>query len=358
MQAHAPSPMGQPLGQSRPAPLEIVQQMGQGSPGEAASALRGVSDIHIKLNDLSQSLQFPGPVQLNPMLLPYAHKLAERCKSSSKKLDFSIAEDGHTWRARRDQFVVDGEWIRLRLIPSKPPTLMDLPSPLPPKIVQALLYPELTRGGLILVTGGPGCGKTTTASAIVVSRLRQFGGQAYTVEDPIEQNINGWQGKGYCSQTMVGDDNNWAEAMRGALRAQPAGTPTILFVGEIRDADAAKVALQAAGNGFLVIATAFASDIPSGVNHMMTLLRTGEASAAAAQSTSANLASLLRIVLFQTIDKGMFSAKLLLSPNASSSVANTVRSGNIVNLQNDINYQASILRNGGDLWQALPNVRS
>ena len=60
--------------------------------------------------------------------------------------------------------------------------------------------------------------------------------------------------------------------MIGALRSQPARTPSILFGGEIRNVRAAEVAVQAAVNGFLVIATGFATGIPSGLDALLKML--------------------------------------------------------------------------------------
>jgi twitching motility protein PilT len=202
-----------------------------------------------------------------------------------------------------------------------------------------LLSRSLLAGGLIYVCGAAGSGKTTTASATVVSRLREFGGVAYTIEDPPEMPLNGWHGEGYCSQTGVAGEqaSDWAESFRCALRSQPAATNQMLFVGEIRNADSAHAMLRAASNGFLVIATGFGSDVISAVDALQRL--TGDAMTGA-------LANMVRLVLYQRLVDGRLQSVALASEGSSSPVAARIRAGQLVHLASDIEYQQVLATRG------------
>ena len=228
--------------------------------------IRKLTDIAVRCDKLDESLMFPGPLKLSAHLFDYANQLSLRFKSINAE-DATLDVFGIFWRGHLDRNVVDGEWIRFRRMPETPPQLDTLPTRLPSNIESALTSGELSGGGIVLVVGGTGCGKTFTASATVRSRLLKFGGMAYTVEEPPEHPLNGWHDKGYCAQTWVKDNGPepWADALKGVLRSQPAATPTLLFLGEVREAAAACVAVRASGNGFLVLATAHASDIASGL---------------------------------------------------------------------------------------------
>jgi len=293
--------------------------------------LREFSDIHIKVGDLPQSLVYPGPRLAPAECLAQLAEVEQKCEQDCPLDDFTLSLGHITWRGRRDRLTVDGLWYRLRKMPEVAPSLDTLPSPLPTMAREMLLAPSLTSGGLIYLCGGAGSGKTTTASATVVSRLQKFGGIAYTIEDPPEMPLNGWHGEGYCSQTSVAGEtaSDWAESFRGALRSQPASTHQILFVGEIRNAESAIAMLRAASNGFLVIATGFGTDVVSAVDALAKL--TG--------ANAATFANMLRLVLHQRLCGGQMQISMLASPSSTSPVAARIRAGQYVHLANDIEHQ-------------------
>jgi len=109
---------------------------------------------------------------------------------------------------------------------------------------------------------------------VLVSRLLRYGGFAYTIEDPPEIiALNGRHGNGYCTQTRVYDGaSGWEDSIKEILRSQPVGTSLMLFIGEIRSAEAARMAIRAASNGFLVITTSFATDMIAGIDTFYQLL--------------------------------------------------------------------------------------
>src|SRR5438046_5451810 len=109
---------------------------------------------------------------------------------------------------------------------------------------------------MILVVGPTGSGKTTTLSsalkAVVSERTNII-----TIEDPIEYQIPG------VNQTQVNDKIKltFASALRSILRQDP----DVILVGEIRDAETAKIAMQAAQTGHLVLSTLHTDNAPSSV---------------------------------------------------------------------------------------------
>lgn len=300
-----------------------------------------LSDLHIKEKEPEKSIAYPGPRPVDASEMPLVLSLLELLKDGTR-LNFIIEKDGVFWRGRHDKQAVDGTWFRLRRMAEKTPHLNELPSPMPSIIKDILLSNSIGRGGLIHIAGGPGCGKTTTGSATIKSRLMESGGVAYTVENPPELPLNGWHGPGYCTQTWVaGDDGeDWEESMRGVLRSQPTGTKLMLYVGEVNDPATARAMLRAASNGFLVVSTGFGSDIISGIDTFFQLIGHEHAPAFAAA---------LRVIVYQTIQNGRFGVQVLTSEGPSSPVGNIIRSGHLAQLQNEINFQMNHVKAGRPL---------
>jgi general secretion pathway protein E len=109
------------------------------------------------------------------------------------------------------------------------------------------------RRGLFLLTGPTGSGKTTTLYAMI-ERLRGQALKILSIEDPIEYFFSD------VTQVQVNEDAGltFASALRSFLRQDP----DVILVGEIRDAETARIAVQAALTGHLVLATLHTSDAP------------------------------------------------------------------------------------------------
>jgi type IV pilus assembly protein PilB len=114
--------------------------------------------------------------------------------------------------------------------------------------------------GMILVVGPTGSGKSTTLSS-ALSSVKSEKTNIITIEDPIEYQIPG------VNQTQVNEKIKltFASALRSILRQDP----DVILVGEIRDADTAKIAMQAAQTGHLVLSTLHTDDAPSVVTRLM-----------------------------------------------------------------------------------------
>ena len=104
--------------------------------------------------------------------------------------------------------------------------------------------------GLVLVTGATGSGKTTTLAAVVDYINRSRAQHIVTIEDPIEY----LHADKRCivNQREIGvDTDSFGQALRRVLRQDP----DVILIGELRDAETAHVALQAAESGHLVLST-------------------------------------------------------------------------------------------------------
>jgi len=113
--------------------------------------------------------------------------------------------------------------------------------------------------GMILVVGPTGSGKSTTLSSALKS-VQSEKTNIITVEDPVEYQIPG------VNQTQINDKIKltFASALRSILRQDP----DVILVGEIRDAETAKIAMQAAQTGHLVLSTLHTDDAPSVVTRL------------------------------------------------------------------------------------------
>lgn len=300
----------------------------------------GITDLHLCASDgeAGESIVYPGPRRVTDVEAVICVELVERCLALNKR-DFMFKQGGAYFRGHRDDRTIGGLWFRLKLLPMSPPNLDILPSMLPQSVSATLMSDRIKRGGLILITGAPGAGKTTTASAVVVSRLTKFGGLAYTLEDPPEIPLDGWHGSGVCHQGQVLDsehDSGWSDGFRGILRSQPAGSTPMLLVGELREGAAVRASVRAAQNGFLVIATGFGTTLPESVRSLATLGADGGDASTVAFYES--LASTLKIVVYQRLFSGMVSASIL-AIDDKSTASGYVRTGRVEALESEVSYQ-------------------
>jgi twitching motility protein PilT len=118
--------------------------------------------------------------------------------------------------------------------------------------------------GLILVTGPTGSGKTTTLAAMIehVNHERQC--HIVTIEDPIEVLFR--DDVASVNQREVGNDTeDFASALRASLRQDP----DVILIGEMRDTETVRAALQAAETGHLVLSTLHTIDATETVNRIL-----------------------------------------------------------------------------------------
>ena len=114
--------------------------------------------------------------------------------------------------------------------------------------------------GVVLVTGPTGSGKTTTLYACL-GQINTPDKKIITVEDPVEYQMSG------INQVQVNKDVglDFAAALRSILRQ----APNIVMIGEIRDAETADIAMEAALTGHLVFSTLHTNDAPSAITRLL-----------------------------------------------------------------------------------------
>ncbi len=248
--------------------IEIVDALLQ------AAIDRGASDIHLEStkDGLRVRFRIDGILYDQEMLDPeLMHQVTSRIKVLAH-IDIAqkrIPQDG------KFQLLIDEQAIDLRV--STFPTLLGqkvVVRILDPSVntitVDSLgMSPELLEQfkamitqpqGFFLVTGPTGSGKTTTLYA-GLSCLHTPQKNIITLEDPIEYHIDG------ITQGHIHPEAGFTfeKGMRSLLRQDP----DVVMVGEIRDAQTAQIAIQAAMTGHLVLSTVHTTDAPSVIMRLM-----------------------------------------------------------------------------------------
>ncbi|MDD5747614.1 MAG: ATPase, T2SS/T4P/T4SS family [Actinomycetota bacterium] len=113
--------------------------------------------------------------------------------------------------------------------------------------------------GTVIVTGPTGCGKTTTLYA-ALAELNKREVNVITVEDPVEYQMAG------CNQVQVNAKVGltFAASLRSILRCDP----DIVMIGEVRDPESAKMAIESALTGHMVLCTLHTNDAPAAMTRM------------------------------------------------------------------------------------------
>jgi len=131
-----------------------------------------------------------------------------------------------------------------------------------PEVCEAFRQQINMPHGILLVTGPTGSGKSTT----LYSALSEMDGESMnisTVEDPVEYKLD------FCNQVQVHEKIglDFATALRSLLRQDP----DIIMIGEIRDNETARIAVQAALTGHLVLSTLHTNDAPSSITRLVNI---------------------------------------------------------------------------------------
>src|SRR2546423_5001801 len=125
--------------------------------------------------------------------------------------------------------------------------------------------------GLVLVTGATGSGKTTTLAAMIDHMNKTRKQHIVTIEDPIE--VLHSDHSCIVNQREVGlDTTDFMQALRRALRQDP----DVILIGELRDAETAQTALQAAESGHLVLSTLHTVDAAETIGRIVEFFPEGK----------------------------------------------------------------------------------
>ncbi|MFM1812934.1 MAG: ral secretion pathway protein [Cyanobacteriota bacterium] len=231
----------------------------------------GASDIHVEPQEQSLEVRYrlDGVLQRHFENLPKT--LVPAITSRFKIMaDLDIAErrlpqDGRIrrlYKGKKRDFRVStlpsrhGEKVVMRLLDSSS-TQLDLETLITNPVTRSLVREIGSRPfGMILVTGPTGSGKSTTLYSLLAER-NDPGLNISTVEDPIEYSLPG------ITQTQVNRDKglDFSTALRAFMRQDP----DVLLVGETRDLETAKTAIEAALTGHLVLTTLHCNDAPSAI---------------------------------------------------------------------------------------------
>ena len=180
--------------------------------------------------------------------------------SKELEIDFALSEEG-LGRFRVNVFHQRGNVAMvLRYITADLPTLDDLGMP------NQLKELVMLKRGLILMVGATGAGKSTTLAAMVNYRNEKTSSHIITIEDPIEFLHPNKQS--IVNQREVGlDTRSYHRALKSAMR----GAPDVIQIGEIRDTESMRAALDMAGTGHLVLATVHSNNAPETLDRIINL---------------------------------------------------------------------------------------
>ena len=159
--------------------------------------------------------------------------------------DFSIDDKDNDSRFRVNAFFHNrGYGAVFRRLENKIPTLDQFGAPAVLKTVQS------KKGGLVLVTGPTGSGKSSTLAALVNELNHKEDVHILTIEDPVEF-VHVSQRALVNQREVKRDTKSFNHALKSALREDP----DCILVGEMRDLETIKLALEAAETGHLVLGT-------------------------------------------------------------------------------------------------------
>ena len=235
----------------------------------------GASDVHFEPQEDSLLVRFRVdgvlqevqriPKRMMPGVLTRLKVLAkldiaERRKPQDGRISLNAAAAGRMMDVRVATLpTVEGESIVMRLLDKskKAPTLEELGMSDEMRTQLEVLIRKPT--GALLVTGPTGSGKSTTLYA-ALTEINRPEINIITVEDPVEYRLQG------VNQVQINAKAGltFATALRSILRSDP----DVVMVGEIRDGETAKIAIEAALTGHLVLSTLHTNDAPQALTRL------------------------------------------------------------------------------------------
>jgi len=235
----------------------------------------GASDVHFEPQEDALVVRFRIDGVLNEMqripkrLIPGVTTrlkvlakmdIAERRKPQDGRISLNAAAAGRNLDIRVATLpTVEGEKMVMRLLDKsrRPPTLTELG--LSEEMRDQLSRLVTRPNGAILVTGPTGAGKSTTLFACL-SQINRPEINIITVEDPVEYRMSG------VNQVQINNraGMTFAAALRSILRSDP----DVVMVGEIRDGETAKISIEAALTGHLVLSSLHTNDAPGALTRL------------------------------------------------------------------------------------------
>ncbi|MFG0410424.1 type IV pilus twitching motility protein PilT [Pseudomonas sp. NY5710] len=221
---------------------------------------------------------------------------------------------------------LNGPAATFRLIPGRIATLDELALT---DVFQAVVQ---YRDGLVLVGGPTGSGKSSTLATLLDQLNRKKALHIITLEDPVEV-IHSSQ-RSLVNQREVGcHSSGFAQGLRSALRQDP----DVIMIGELRDLQTIRLALQAAETGHLVLATVHARSAASSIERLVEVFAADEKPLVRAMLAE-SLQMVVAQVLVRRVGGGRVAAREVLV--ATPAVRNLVREGRMAQL-------CSVMQAGG-----------
>jgi twitching motility protein PilT len=238
-------------------------------------------------------------------------------------LDFAYEMDEAS-RFRSNYFKQsNGYGAVFRLIPTKIATLEQLGIPL---VVREFAN---FRGGLVLVTGPTGSGKTTTQAAVIDYINQNFSKHVVTIEEPIEFVHNNKRST-ITQREVPGNSTSFAAALKAALREDT----DIVLVGEMRDLETISLALTAAETGLLVFGTLHTNNARKTVDRMVDVFPADRQPQARAMLANSLRGVVAQLLLKRADRPGRIAVNEILISNPA--VAAIIREGATQKLQDVI----------------------
>ena len=251
-----------------------------------------ITDVHLSTDGIGTPIIFPGQKPAGADHQELMDQLIAAVKENPNRKKVTLA-DGSRWRTQR----MRANRYALRRMRDVCPDIDTLGLP---QWIKALLLGSKMRetGGLIVICGLTGAGKTTTFSATIAARLRLLGGYCLTIEDPPEDLLEGNHGeRGYCEQIDADEVGGYENAIHAALRCFPAKDSSMLGYGEVRDPATAAQLLRVAVDGHLVLMTTHSKTIAAGLQRLSALAR-----AAGEENANELIATSLQLAVHQRFD--------------------------------------------------------
>jgi twitching motility protein PilT len=240
---------------------------------------------------------------------------AEREKITTElDLDFAY-QFGQKARFRANYFYkTTGLAAVFRTIPTKVLSLEDLGCP---EVIRRL---SERRAGLLLVTGPTGSGKSTTLAAMIDRINRTRACHILTIEDPVE--FVHTPVKAQVTHREVGPD---ASSFAAAIRSAGREDADVILVGELRNNETMKLALQLASFGVLVFGTVHTNSAPATIDRILNAFPADEQPQVRGMLAESLLAIVSQQLLKSTDGKGRVAAYEVLV--SSSALAAMIREG-------------------------------
>jgi type II secretory ATPase GspE/PulE/Tfp pilus assembly ATPase PilB-like protein len=220
--------------------------------------------LRIRLDGILQDVVFFDQAQYHHLLnrLKLLSRLKLNITDKPQDGRFSIETEDTLIEIRTSSLPAEyGESVVMRIL--NPKSLINLDDLGLRKDLYKTFEKEIQKpNGMIIVTGPTGSGKTTTLYAFL-KKIQNPEIKIITIEDPIEYHLKG------ISQTQVSPEKGYtfADGLKSIVRQDP----DVILVGEIRDLETAKIALQAALTGHLVLSTLHTNDAAGTIPRLVDL---------------------------------------------------------------------------------------